>query len=149
MTASPWPVLAELDVHLIWTDDESVLQGRRARWFPSHATIVMDKRLERRLARCSLAHELGHVILGHPAACGAEFFDNRNEVEADRFAARMLLPDLDEVATELATTSHHGHAATHLRVTRDILNARLADLTDEETRQVKRRVWSIHEGVGA
>lgn len=150
MTASPWSVLASLpDVRLEWTEDQEVLEGRRARWFPGHRVIVIDSRLKRLKARCSLAHELGHVVLEHPTPCGSEFFDNRVEVEADQFAARLLLPDLDLLGIELATSVHHGHAASNLNVTRDILEARLAGLREDESRHLRRIVWDVHEGRGA
>lgn len=149
LARSPWAVLAGIpDIELVWTTDATVLLGHRARWIPAASTIVIDSRLKRRLARCSLAHELAHVILEHPTPCGSEFFDHRVELEADAFAARLLLPDLNEIATELATACHHGHAATNLRVTLDMLQARLSGLTCDERREIQRRVWSVHEGGG-
>jgi hypothetical protein len=71
------------------------------------------------------------------------------EAEADALAARILLPDLDVVARELAMTAHHGHAAAHLGVICDLLDVRLATLTAEEREHVDRVVWSVHEGIGA
>lgn len=150
MTTSPWALLAQMpDVELQWTSDQAVLKGRRARWFPRPRIIVMDKALKRRTARCSLAHEIAHVVLEHPAACDNRFFDQRRELEADRFAARFLLPDLAEVARELATASTYGHAAANLHVTLDMLEARLADLAPREHRLVSDLVCGVHEGIGA
>ncbi|EFQ84757.1 hypothetical protein HMPREF0063_10098 [Aeromicrobium marinum DSM 15272] len=149
-STGPWQILADMpDVRLEWTTDDRILKGRRARWFPGVRTIAMDASLSRMAARCSLMHELAHVVLGHGPACDNKFYDQRVELEADRFAARVLLPDLRAVATELATTSHHGHAARNLHVTRDLLEVRLHDLDAMERDGVLRSVASIQESCGA
>jgi Zn-dependent peptidase ImmA (M78 family) len=150
VTGSPYTLLAAYaDVQLIWTAKASTLRGARARWFPDHRVIAIDSRLRRLISRCSLAHELGHVVLEHPTPCGNEFFDRRVEEEADEFAARLLLDDLDELACELATTCGHGHAAANLRVTLDMLDTRLRTLTELERAHLSRVVWNVHESVGA
>lgn len=147
---SPYTLLSQMpDVQLVWTADPNVLKGRRARWFPRSRHIAIDSRLRRLKSRCSLAHELGHVVLEHPTACGTDFFDNRVELEADHFAARLLLSDLQQLGTELATTCNHGHAAANLNVTLDMLETRLAGLSAIEQKRLGRIVWSIHEGIGA
>lgn len=143
-------LLASLpDVEVRYTRDQDVLKGRNARWFPRPRIIAMHADLRGKRWRCSIVHELAHAILEHPAACGNDFFDQRVEAEADALAARILMPSLDAIADELALTCHHGHAADHLGVILDLLEVRLANLNDFERRYVSRRVWSIHEGVGA
>lgn len=150
MTGSPYMLLEQLhDIDVVWTLDQQVLKGRRARWFPSKRTIAIDASLRRLRARCSLAHELGHVVLNHTVPCGNEFFDRRVEAEADEFAARLLLDDVDELAHELATTVTHGHAAANLRVTLDLFETRLATLTEPERRHIHRKVSDAHETIGA
>lgn len=150
MTVSPWTRLGNMpDVELIWSTDDAVLRGRRARWYPRSRRIVIDGRLRRLISRCSLAHELAHAALGHPEPCGNEFFDQRVEAEADELAARWLLDDLDQLSLELATTCNHGHAAANLRVTLDMLEVRLATLTAGERAYIERAVWNVHESVGA
>jgi Zn-dependent peptidase ImmA (M78 family) len=150
MTISARDLLASVpDVEVRYTQDQAVLRGRNAQWFPQHRIIAMRTDLRGKRWRCSIVHELAHVILEHPAPCGNDFFDQRVEAEADALAARILLPDLDVVARELAVTAHHGHAAAHLGVICDLLDVRLATLTAEEREHVDRVVWSVHEGIGA
>jgi Zn-dependent peptidase ImmA (M78 family) len=150
VTLSPYALLASrADVQLIWTENPDTLRGARGRWFPDSRVIAIDSRVRRLISRCSLAHELGHVVLEHPTPCGNDFFDRRVEEEADEFAARLLLDDLDELARELATTCHHGHAAANLRVTLDMLETRLKTLTDLERRHISKRVWAVHDSTGA
>lgn len=150
MTNSARELLASVpDVEVRYTRDPALLKGRRAQWYPSHRIIAMHADLRGKAWRCSIVHELSHAILDHPAPCGNDFFDQRVELEADALAARILLPDLDVVARELATTAHHGHAAAHLGVICDLLDVRLATLTREERAYVDRAVWAVHEGVGA
>lgn len=146
---SPYAVLERLPgIKLEWTQDEKVLRGRRARWFPAEQTIAIDSRLRRLKARCSLAHELGHVVLGHAASCGVDFYDYRAELAADEFAARLLLDDLGALSIELATTSHHGHAASNLNVTLALFDTRLSTLHPDEAAFINETVWEIHDGRG-
>lgn len=131
--SSPYSLLATMpEVRLHWTDNQEVLQGRRARWFPVQKVIAIDKSLRPLLARCSLAHELGHVVFGD--ACGAEdgLYDLRRELRADEFAARLLLPDLALLARTVVLTCTDGHAARELNVTLDLYRTRLDTLTPEE-----------------
>lgn len=147
---SPWALLDRLpDVRVLWTDDERALKGKRARWYPKWNVIAIDKTMRRLKARCSLAHELGHVVLGHPESCGHEFYDQRIEAEADEFAARLLLDDLAEIAHELAISCNHGHAAHNLNVTLDLFEVRLFTLRPDEERYVRARVAELLDDVGA
>jgi Zn-dependent peptidase ImmA (M78 family) len=137
------------DVTVRYTRDQAILKGSNARWFPRVRTVAMHADLRGRRWRSSIAHELSHAILDHPAACGDEFFDQRLELEADALAAKMLLPDLDDLARELATTCHHGHAAANLGIILDLLEVRLKYLTPAERRYLDAAVWAVHEGEGA
>lgn len=149
---SPYAVLVEAlpGVRLAFTADERVLDGARARWFPDDRVIVVDSRVRRLKSRCSVAHEIGHIVLGHEGGCGddANPYDYRNELAADEFAARLLLDDLTELIVQLATTSNHGHAASNLNVTLDIFEARLGCLDPGEAAMVDEIVREIQEGVG-
>lgn len=139
--SSPFSLLAAMpDVRLHWTDNQDVLQGRRARWFPDQRVIAIDKSLRRLKARCSLAHELAHVVLGH--VCGAEggLYDLRRELEADEFAARLLLPNVDELARTIVVTCSDGHAARELNVTLDLYRTRLDTLTGDERAVIDQHV---------
>lgn len=45
--------------------------------------------------RFTVAHEIGHLVLGHTASCESISFDNQtnvNETEANQFAAELLMP---------------------------------------------------------
>lgn len=150
MTISARKLLASVpDVEVRYTRDQRVLRGRNAQWFPQHRIIAMHSDLRGKRWRCSIVHELAHAILDHPAPCGNTFYDQRVEIEADVLAALILMPDLDAIAQEIATTSHHGHAAAQLGVIYDLLEVRLSCLTADERAYMDRVVWSIHEGVGA
>lgn len=147
---SPYQLLADMpDVTLVWTSNQEVLRGRRARWFPTRNAIAIDNRMRRLKARCSLAHELGHVVLDH--ACGSDdsLFDYRQELAADEFAARLLLHDLAELAQTILVTCSDGHAARELNVTLDLYRTRLDTLRPEERRFVDTYVCDASEGWGA
>lgn len=77
--------------------------------------------------RCTLAHELHHVLRGAPCKplCPQDEADVIDET------ARFLLPDLKPVASALARLPL-ADAAEHLMVTRNVLTERLDGLTDEE-----------------
>lgn len=135
-------------VRVLYTDDERALKGREARWYPDFRVIAIDKRLRRLKSRCRLAHELGHAVLGHPA-CDDELYDQRIEDEADEFAARLLLDNLDTLSFELATACGHGHAASNLYVTLDLFEVRIATLAPWEREWISAEVARIQEGVGA
>lgn len=146
---SPYAVLEDLpDIKLRRTSDDLALKGRRARWFPHRSLILVDSRVRRLVQRCSVAHELGHVMLGHGASCGDEFFDYRAELAADEWAARLLLDDVPTLIIELATTHNHGHAANNLNVTLDLLETRLRTMTPDEAALVDELVREIHESGG-
>ena len=137
------------DVRVIYTDDDRALKGRDAQWYPRWRIIAIKKGLIRLKSRCRLAHELGHAVLEHPTPCGHEFYDQRIEAEADEFAARLLLDDLDRLAFELATTCGHGHAAANLYVTLDLFENRLATLDAWERDWIAEKVAALQEGIGA
>lgn len=143
MTISPWQMLADMpDVELVWTTDDVLLDGAEAWWDPVVGVIYMDSRLKRLVSRCALAHELAHIVRGDEK-CDNEFYDQRRETAADRLAARWLLSDLDELALELATTDTTGHAAANLRVTMDILEARVDGLHPSERHALRARVGAL------
>lgn len=143
---SPWDILADMpEIDLVWTADDDLLEGAEAWYDPDVKTIYMDSRLKRLVARCALAHELAHIVRGDER-CDNAFYDQRRETAADRLAARWLLPDLDELALEIATTESMGHAASSLRVTLDIFEARIDGLHPSERHAVRARVRALHGG---
>jgi Zn-dependent peptidase ImmA (M78 family) len=148
--SSPYAVLAEMpEVRLHWTSNAEVLQGRQARWFPSKRVIAIDARIRRLKSRCSLAHELAHIVAED--ACGSEggLYDYRRELQADEWAARLLLDDLALLARTLVTTTTDGHAAHELNVTLALYQTRLDTLSDEEREQINHHVREHRDCWGA
>lgn len=77
--------------------------------------------------RCTLAHELHHVMRGAPCRPLCP----QDEADVIEETARFLLPDLRIVAATLASADL-ARAAEQLMVTRNVLTDRLDGLTDEE-----------------
>lgn len=70
--------------------------------------------------RCTLAHELGHYVLGHdPAASG--WWSTRQENQADQWAANLLITPSEYKAAELAHGPHEGAIASELEVTNHLV----------------------------
>jgi len=136
-------------VRVEYTTDDEILHGRDARWFADVATIVVREGLRGTKWHDAMLHELGHVMLGHTGECGDELYDQRNEAEADAFAAVHAIPDVTEMARQLASAGSYAHAARNLGTCYDLLEVRLANLTTPERDVVDAIVWNIHEGIGA
>lgn len=88
-------------------------------------------------------------MLDHGPCGGGGLFDYRRELQADEFAARLMLDDLDQLAEELALCGSVGHVAQVMSVTVDLLKTRLDTLTPAERQYVDERVWKIDAGRGA
>lgn len=85
-------VIKDSDVHELRDGESGVSIFYMEGW-----TIVYDDRLPNEEARFVIAHELGHIFLGHEyryASCRFAFKGRRSfpENEADMFAARLLSP---------------------------------------------------------
>jgi Zn-dependent peptidase ImmA (M78 family) len=109
-----------------------------------HATIVLSDRLTPPERRFSIAHELGHYVLGHPSAPIAELLAPRprdhasdepdHEAEADAFASELLMPDfaarpfVDRVPLNLHTADE---LAKLCRVSLVAAAIRITELTDQ------------------
>lgn len=76
--------------------------------------------------RCTLAHELAHIELGHGASCS-----RAEEAEARAAAARRLI-DLDALLDAFRWAEHLEEVADELWVDLDTLQARIDTLTDDE-----------------
>lgn len=81
--------------------------------------------------RCTLAHEMHHLVAGQPC----EPLCARDERKVREATARWLLPDVDEFGAVLARTDVAA-AARALYVTKAVLVDRLASLTAEEESQL-------------
>jgi Zn-dependent peptidase ImmA (M78 family) len=100
------------------------LDEGRGWWCPDERVILLDDRLDRRTARCVLAHELGHALLGHtgaPPFGDVGWLARRQEAQADRWAADRLLDHADVVAVLAAYPDDVDQAALELDVTTGVL----------------------------
>ena len=82
----------------------------RALYIPELNTIYLEARQPHCYKRVNLAHELGHVMLGHTRP-QTDWWEARQELQADIFAARLLIdPDdyarLEESYDSAAAISH-------------------------------------------
>lgn len=93
--------------------------------------------------RCSLAHAVAHLDLDHvQTAIG--HFAVRQEREADRLAARRLIPVRD-LAAVLCWTTHRTEVAAELEVDLATLQRREAHLHPSEMHYLKRNVRWLEE----
>ncbi len=68
--------------------------SQRGRWFEWMIALNAQHPASRR--RFTLAHDLGHIVLGHDGAIVADDTEaKRLEAEADEFAAALLIPEAD------------------------------------------------------
>lgn len=148
LVSDPWMFLAErhpdVQVRLL---PPAYLGNRwgQTLWRDGVPEIHIAFDLGRIQRRCTLAHELHHVLRGEP--CQPLCPDD--EADVIEQTARFLLPDLDQVAEAVA-----GHdldtAAERLHVTRHVLTDRLDSLTEAELVRfnVLLRELCEHPGIG-
>lgn len=92
--------------------------GDKGRWHPSSRTISLRADLPARARRCTLAHELGHAVLGHEASESLpQWVVEKQERAADRWAAETLIDEDAYRSAENALGPHPGAIATELGVT--------------------------------
>lgn len=65
-----------------------------ALYIPELNTIYLEARQPHCYKRVNLAHELGHAVLGHTRP-QTEWWEARQELQADIFAARLLIDPSD------------------------------------------------------
>lgn len=128
MSWSPWAELARRPDILL---HRCRLAEGAGWWCPAERVILLDDRLDRRAARCVLAHELAHVALGHdgyPEVADAGRLAVRAEGAADAWAARRLVA-AEALAAALAAHPDDTEAvALQLDVTPDVVRRRLGDV---------------------
>jgi len=88
-----------------------------ALYIPELNTIYLEARQPHCYKRANLAHELGHAVLGHTRP-QTDWWESRQELQADIFAARLLINPSDyahleasyesdiAIAEELEVTPH-------------------------------------------
>ena len=134
----PWRTLRALDtrIEVIWQHlDDDVLAET-----DGHSTIWMDPRQRQAKRRCTLAHELAHIELGHTDGCTP-----REDVAADRLAARRLI-DMHRLLDALRWAEDLREVADELWVDEPTLMARLDALTDDERAQIVQLYEEIEGG---
>src|SRR5690606_8709146 len=99
LTYSPWDDAAERhpDIHIERWD----ISPARGVWVASERVILLDRGLDHTERRCTLAHELAHIDLGHTETHG--WLRGRLESDANRLAARRLLADIHAIADAICT----------------------------------------------
>lgn len=103
--------------------------------------ILLEQGTDAAQRRCSLAHAIAHLDLGH-AAAGADRYDRRQEAEAHQLAARRLLP-LEDLVWAAQWTHDPVEAAVELEVDVPTLRTRFAHLHPSERlrlRMTRRRL---------
>lgn len=93
--------------------------------------VVLDPRQSQTQRRCTIAHELAHIELGHTGECTPV-----EEAQARALAARWLIR-MEHLLEALAWTENLEELADELWVDLDTLMARLDGLTVEERRMIQ------------
>lgn len=107
-------------------------------WRSRTITLATGMSFEER--RCTITHEVEHVLRGPASSCRRL----AEEAEVDRISARLLLPDLRDVADALVF--HHGQhdlAAEELWVDPWMLEVRLSTLRGLERGYLDRRLEDV------
>jgi len=133
----PWRQLRGLPhIDVVWSRDDQLLDGADAWWYPGRDMILMDSRLLQVERRCALAHELAHIERGDEP-CGSDWLDARQELAADRWAARELIP-VERLCRALQWSGDRHEVADELWVTVDMLQVRLDHLHPSEKHYLRR-----------
>lgn len=104
--------------------------------------ILIESRQSAVGKRCSLAHAVAHLDLGHDLTDG--IFGRRQELEANQLAARRLLP-VESLAEVMTWTRWTAEIAAELRVDRATLECRREHLHPSELAKLKREVAWLEE----
>jgi Zn-dependent peptidase ImmA (M78 family) len=97
--------------------------------------ILLERGTDAARRRCSLAHAIAHLDLGHGAAMTARF-ERRQEAEATQLAARRLRP-LDDLVWAVQWTHDLEEAAVELEVDMDTLQTRMEHLHPSELMRLR------------
>lgn len=128
---SPHCVLAQIGIRIVhaWLRDTWGL------WLPEQRAVVVAEGISPVQERCTLAHEVEHILADDQGACGLDPVGTEAEralieERADLRAARKLIAisDLGEVAQRELSLSE---TAAELDVTERLLTIRLDDLKGE------------------
>jgi Zn-dependent peptidase ImmA (M78 family) len=135
---SPWGAIAALQDVLVAFD---ILPSGRGWWDPESGVMLLDKRQTRAEMRCTLAHELEHIIRGDEDVSDVSpILQARQEIAACAAAARRLIP-LGKLVDSLLWSQDEFELAEALNVDADTLRIRLLTLTPEEHSLIDERLW--------
>ncbi|GAB2613823.1 hypothetical protein GCM10027067_26750 [Pseudactinotalea suaedae] len=133
----PWRRLRALEgVRLEWSRLRPGLLGAT----DGEGVVVLHPEQSQRQRRCTLAHELAHVKLGHTGSCGPV-----EDAQARDLAARWLIP-IEALLDALRWTRDWEELADELWVDVATLQDRLDWLTDDEREQVVALNQEIERG---
>lgn len=133
----PWRALrARPDITVEWRElsleHYAVTNGRDRIW--------MDPRQTQVERRCTIAHELAHIELGHTDGCTA-----REDREVDLLVARRLI-DMGDLLSALRWAEDLYTVADELWVDEATLLARYDGLTAAERAQIARLYQEVESG---
>lgn len=135
---SPWDAVAALSDVLVAFE---ILPSGRGWWEPDQRVLLIDKRQSRREMRCTIAHELEHIIRGdRDVSAVSPVLQARQEVAACAAAARRLIP-LGRLIDALLWSQDELELAEELNVDEDTLRMRLLALTADEHALIDERLW--------
>lgn len=132
----------------VWVDVDDVgwLPARsKGGWFPDYELILLREGLSPVEQLCTLAHELGHAVLGHTSSVGG-WFAQRQERAADQWAARLLVSPAEYQAAERLHGPHVGGIAHELGVTTHIV-ATWQDLYERSPYESQRHKTPSHSKI--
>ncbi len=105
-----------------------------------HNRIWMDPRQTQVERRCTIAHELAHIELGHADGC-----TDREDREVDLLVARRLI-EMDDLLSALRWADDLYTVADELWVDEDTLLARYDGLTKHERARIVRLFEEVEAG---
>lgn len=136
-------LLEDSQAHELRPTESGIALIQNGKWY-----IIFDDTDIRGKQRFTIAHELGHILMGHALRSGyytrkSNIVKPSDETEADMFAARLLAPacvlwGINAVTAEqIATACDISHSAAAYRAERmDLLRRRGKFLTSPLERQV-------------
>lgn len=137
---SPWGAIARLQDVLVAFE---ILPSGRGWWEPDERVLLLDKRQTQAEMRCTVAHELEHIIRGDiDVSVISPVLQARQEIAACAAAARRLIP-LSRLVDALLWSQDEHELAEQLNVDEDTLKMRLVSLTPEEHKLVDERLWEV------
>lgn len=138
-TYSPWDELAAhgegLELH--W----QALRGRVGQYQHHLRRITLDPRMPRRQIRSVLCHELRHAAAGDTNT-ECDRTNLRQEQQADRRAAFMLIDVRDLARAMVVHDCHHSAVAVELHVSDRLLGVRLNHLHPTEEHWIRGQLFN-------